>query len=107
MITLDSPHPAIVDDRAFFAANPLRCYRARPFVPGEANLPPKILLFAADEFDQLGEINLVILKRIKGGRLRLHFHKTGISRLVNDCEIIAFLNSRGISECTFTRRKRL
>lgn len=96
-VTYASTHPAIADDRTFFAANPHRRYRARGFLPDEIGLPVNVVVFASDERGETGEINLVILKRIKGGRIRYHFAAFADAPLNTDPQIKAFLRSRGIA----------
>lgn len=93
-VTYASMHPAIVDDRIFFATNPHRRYRARGFLPNEIGLPVNIILFASDERGEIAEINLVILKRIQGGRIRYHFATCADAPLNTDKNIKAFLRSR-------------
>lgn len=95
-VTYASMHPAIADDRAFFAANPHRRYRARAFRSDEIGLPVNIAVFASDERSETGEINLVILQRIRGGRIRYHFAAFAAASLKTDMQIKAFLRSRGI-----------
>lgn len=96
-VTYASTHPAIADDRAFFAANPHRHYRARGFLPDEIGLPASVVVFGSDERGETGEINLVILKRIKGGRIRYHFAAFADPPLNSDRQIKAFLRSRGVT----------
>ena len=100
-ITKGATHPAIAGDRAFFSAHPRRRFRAREFCPTELGFPENFVMFAPSE---RGEINLVILQRIEGGRFRWHFAKPPRLTLNTDAKIEAFLRSRGISP---TRRKRL
>lgn len=95
-VSYASHHPAIANDRAFFEANPHRLFRARKLTPKETPFPEKVLLLGTDEFGGVGEINLVILKRFQGGRLRYHFARYGTSQLDTDASIVAFLRSRGI-----------
>ncbi|WP_106640878.1 hypothetical protein [Allosphingosinicella vermicomposti] len=103
-VFLQSTHPAIASDRAFFAANPRRRFRARKFSPNELGFPDNCLLFAPGENGEIGELDLVILQQIERGRLRWHFVKPLRVSLNTDAEIEAFLRSRGICP---VRRKRL
>ena len=103
-ITYASTQPVIMDDRAFFAANPHRRYRARGFLPGEIGLPVNVVVFASDERGETGELNLVILKRITGGRIRYHFAAFADAPLNTDRHIKAFLRSRGIPKFRRNRK---
>ena len=95
-VTYTSTHPVIMIDRAFFASNPHRRYRARGFLPDEIGLPLNVVVFAIDERGENGELNLVILTRIKGVRIRYHFAAFADSPLNTDRHIKAFLRSRGV-----------
>ncbi len=103
-VTYASTHPVIIGDRAFFAANPHRRYRVRGFLPGEIGLPFNVVVFASDERGQTGELNLVILKRIKGGRIRYHFAAFADAPLDTDRHIKAFLRSRGVAKFGCNRK---
>lgn len=103
-VTYASMHPAIMDDRAFFVANPHRRYRARGFLPDEIGLPVNVMVFASDERGKTGEINLVILKRIKGGRIRYNFSAYADAPLNTDKKIKAFLRSRGVPSSRRNRK---
>lgn len=94
-ISYASQHPAIADDRQFFAKNAHRQYRARGFDPTEIGLPPNVIPFAKNENGLTAEINLVILKRIKGGRARYHFATCEVVPLNSDASIKAFLRAHG------------
>ena len=96
-ITYASQAPAIVEDRVFFAINPQRRYRARHLLPGESGLPLNVVAFASDERGETAEINLVILKRRKGGRIRCHFAAFADAPLNTDKHIKAFLHSRRVA----------
>lgn len=96
------PRPAD-RDKVFFATHPLRSFRARRFVDGEGPLPPRVPLFADDGTGALGEVNLVIVKRIDGGRLRSLFAVSRWPSLKSDRAIIKFLRSRNIDPATLKR----
>ena len=99
-------HRFIMGDRAFFAANPHRLYRARAFLPEEIGLPVNVVVFACDERGETGELNLVILKRIKGGRIRYHFATSDDAPLNRDKNIMAFLRSRGVAPFRHNRKEK-
>lgn len=96
-ITIGSRHPAIADDRAFFSMRPHRRFRARVLTPGEIGFPVNVALFGRDELGETREMNLVILERIRGGRMRYHFATSNDLQLNDDVQIEAFLRSRGVN----------
>ncbi len=95
---IDWNHPIITDDRLFFRRNPARRYRAREFGESESIVP----MFTTDELGALREVNLVIVKRITGGRVRRVFCTRLAKRLCSDRAIMAFLRSRGIKPSMFS-----
>lgn len=98
----DWEHPAVTGDRGFFQKNRMRKYRARPFSEGESIVP----LFTADELGALGEVNLIIIKRVERGRARRLFSTQSTTRFLSDRAIVAFLRSRGIKPTMFCNEVR-
>jgi hypothetical protein len=75
-------------------------YLARPYVYGEDALPTGVILFADNGAGVISEINLMIVKRTRGGRHRLFLAATGQPSLNTDLEIVTFLRARGINPRT-------
>ena len=98
--TVASPHPMHITDKAFFSAHPKRRFLARSYVAGDAPILPPIVLFAEDGTGKWGEINLVIVKRIVGGRIRTLFAVPSWPLLQSDRAIREFLWSRNIDPAT-------
>jgi hypothetical protein len=92
-------HPVIDSDRLFFWLNPDRHYRARPWADGEF-WSHGFCFFTTDETGQGRDTNVVIVKRIAGGRKRMPFAVSAPVPLHNDDRIIDFLRSRGIDPST-------
>lgn len=86
-------------DALFFDAHPTRRFRARPFREGDflSGVGPRLAVFA-EQVGALTEVNLVIIKRVCGGRQRMLFAAPDHLRLRTDRAIIAFLRSRGIKQ---------
>ena len=83
-------------DIIFFAAKPDRRFRARPYCGDDFSVDGMPVQLFAQAAGQLAAVNLVIVKRIVGGRQRMHFAAPEFVQLGSDRVIIAFLRSRGI-----------
>jgi hypothetical protein len=94
---------ARVADRLFFTRHPTRDFLARCRVDGDVPLPHWITPFAKDDGGNLREINLVIVKRITGGFIRLLFSEQRAPSLNSDAQIIVFLCHRNIDPDTMKR----
>ena len=101
LITIDSQHPVVRGDKAFFAAHPVRRFRARPFAECDSPLPPWVTLFSDDGAGVLAECNLVIVARLKNGRKRMIFATSDHPVLDGDRAIELFLRSRNIDPVLF------
>lgn len=87
-------------DKAFFERNPSRKFLARPYVNGDIDISPATAFFAEDETGATREVNLIVIKRVPGARIRLAFAVSRWPNLRTDAEIVWFLRSRGISPVT-------
>lgn len=90
-------------DKAFFDKHPHRRFLARHYAEGDGPVTSPITLFADDGSGTLREINLVIIKRIDGGRMRLLFAASPWPHLHDDLSIMTFLLSRRIDPVTMRR----
>lgn len=100
---MSSAFPAHIADKLFFIRNPHRHFLARRYAEGDGPLPPSIALFADDGAGTPSMVNLVIVKRFNGGRVRLLFAVSRWRSLKSDYEIMALLRSRGIDPITLKR----
>jgi hypothetical protein len=96
----DRHHHVIDQDRKFFRLAPKRLFRARPPAAGEFGGNPQVAFFASDETGESCETNVVIVKRIAGGRMRLPFAVSTPVPLHDDGQIVDFLRGRGIDPST-------
>jgi hypothetical protein len=95
--------PSLSSDKAFFAANPFRRFRARCYTTGDGPFPSWAIPFADDGTGVLGEVNLVVVKRMVGMRIRALFTAPNCPTLKTDRSIVEFLRSRGIDPTTLKR----
>ncbi|MET3694564.1 hypothetical protein [Methylobacterium goesingense] len=105
-ISVSSPNPAHREDKLFFDAHPERAFRARPYMSGDAPFLESVSLFAAQNDLLSGEISLVIIKRIQGGRARRLFAVSQWPPLDTDEEIRNFLQFLNVNPDTFVGRQR-
>lgn len=90
-------------DKAFFQFYPSKRFLARPCEPDEEPMLRGVAMFGEDEAGATSPINMVIVKRIVGGRIRSPFAVADGVFPCSDREIIAFLLSRGIDPHTMRR----
>ena len=88
-------------DKAFFVAQPMRRFRARPFADCDSPFPASITLFTDDGTGSLCEYDLVIVAKHKTGRNRMMFAASNGSALDSDRAIKVFLRSRNIDPVSF------
>jgi hypothetical protein len=87
-------------DKAFFQFHRSKGYLARPYEPNDGPMPAGIVMFGIDETGATSPINMVIVKRIVGGRIRRLFAVASGVFPGSDSEIIVFLVVRGIDPLT-------
>jgi hypothetical protein len=93
-------HPVIESDRWFFAINPRRTFLMRPYHQGELGFEQLTTLFMDDGEGQLGECNIIVVRRFPFWRKRRVFVCKDPEIGKTDRAIVAFLDSRGINPDT-------